>query len=148
MKSENSSKADGAGVSVLPGKKNDALRGKKPALTLEFEHIDGTVVLHCEGRINFRREFQALWSVIAEVLPSARRLVVDLGGIVSIDSGGLGELVMTHMWAAASGYELNFADPKKPVRELLEITNLLSVIEVYASVPDAMAAMVQESPSA
>jgi len=144
MKSEHSSKADSLGVPVLSGKKNGALRGKKPALTLEFEHSDGIVVLHCEGRINFRSEFQALWSVIAEVLPSARRLVVDLGGIVFIDSGGLGELVLTHMWAEAAGYSLKFASPKRSVRHLFEITNLMSVLDMYASVPEAMAAMVSE----
>jgi anti-anti-sigma factor len=69
---------------------------------------------------------------------------VDLAGIDSVDSGGLGELVLTHMWAEAAGHTLKFASPKKSVRHLFEITNLVSVFDVYASVPEAMAAMVQE----
>jgi len=71
-------------------------------------------------------------------------MVVDLAGIDSIDSGGLGELVLAHMWAEAAGYSLKFASPKKSVRHLFEITNLVSVLDMYASVPEAMAAMVQE----
>ena len=68
----------------------------------------------------------------------------DLAGIDSIDSGGLGELVLTQMWAEAAGYTLKFASPRKSVRHLFEITNLVSVFDVYASVPEAVAAMVQE----
>ena len=76
-------------------------------------------------------------------------MVVDLADIESVDSGGLGELVITHMWANAAGYALKFACPKKSVRRLFEITNLVSVLDVYASVPEAMSAMVQEEvPSA
>jgi hypothetical protein len=53
------------------------------------------------------------------------------------------------MWAEAAGYALKFACPKQSVRHLFEITNLVSVFDVYASVPEAMAAMYpQEVPSA
>jgi anti-anti-sigma factor len=123
--------------------KNESLARKTPVLTLEFEGRPGAVILHCKGRIVFRSEFQALSSVIAEVLPSARRLVVDLECVDSIDSGGLGELVLTYMWAEAAGYDLKFASPRKSVRELFETTNLVSVFNVYATVPEAMAATVQ-----
>ena len=122
-----------------------AMRNEKTLqLTLDAGHSASAVVLHCQGRIIFHSEARALSSIVAEVLPSAHRMVVDLAGIDSVDSGGLGELVLTHMWAEAAGYTLKFASPKKSVRHLFEITNLVSVFDVYASVPEAMAAMVQE----
>jgi anti-sigma B factor antagonist len=117
---------------------------KKLRLTLEAGHFGSAVVLHCQGRTIFRDEAQALSTIVAEVLPAARRMVVDLAGIDSVDSGGLGELVLTQMWAEAAGYTLKFASPRKSVRHLFEITNLVSVFDVHASVPEAMAAMVQE----
>ena len=117
---------------------------KKLKLTLEAGHSASAVVLHCQGRIIFRSEARALSTIVAEVLPSARRMVVDLAGVESVDSGGLGELVLTHMWAEAAGCTLKFASPNKFVRRLFEITNLVSVLDVYASVPEAMAAMAQE----
>ncbi len=52
--------------------------------------------------------------------------------------------MLTHMWAEAAGYTLKYASPKRAVRHLFEITNLVSVFDVYGSVPEAMAAMVQE----
>ncbi len=128
------------GISSGTIKRND----KKLQLTLEAGHFGSAVVLHCQGRTIFRGEAQALSTIVAEVLPAARRMVVDLAGIDSVDSGGLGELVLTQMWAEAAGYTLKFASPRKSVRHLFEITNLVSVFDVHASVPEAMAAMVQE----
>jgi len=123
---------------------NERRNDKKLKLTLEAGRSGGAVVLHCQGRIIFHSEARALSTIVAEVLPSARRMVVDLAGIDSLDSCGLGELVLTHMWAEAAGYTLKFASPRKSVRHLFEITNLVAVFDVYASVPEAMAAMVQE----
>jgi anti-sigma B factor antagonist len=117
---------------------------KRLQMTLEGGQSGSALVLHCQGRMIFRNEARALSSIVAEALPSARRMVVDLGGVDSVDSGGLGELVLIHMWAEAAGYTLKFASPRKSVRQLFEVTNLVSVFDVYASVPEAMAAMVQE----
>ncbi len=117
---------------------------KKLQMTLEAGHSGSAVVLHCQGRMIFHREARALSSIVTEVLPSAHRMVVDLAGIDAIDSSGLGELVLTHMWAEAAGYSLKFASPKRSVRHLFEVTNLVSVLDMYASVPAAMAAMISE----
>jgi len=133
-----------APVASANGQENDKTNNKKLKLTLETEHPGSAVVLHCQGRIIFHREASALSTIVTEVLPSARRMVVDLAGVDSVDSGGLGELVLTHMWAEAAGYTLKFACPKKSVRHLFEITNLVSVFDVYASVPEAMEAMLPE----
>jgi hypothetical protein len=56
----------------------------------------------------------------------------------------LGELMLTHMWAEAAGYTLKFASPRKSVLDLFEITNVVSVFDVYASVPQAIEAMYRE----
>jgi len=129
-----------ARVSLSADKRGD----KKLQLTLDAGQPGSALVLHCQGRIIFRSEARALSSIVAELLPSAHRMVVDLAGVDSVDSGGLGELVLTHMWAEAAGYELKFASPRKSVRHLFEITNLVSVFDVYGSVPEAVAAMGQE----
>ena len=142
MRPENPAASTYGVVTRVPA--TDENRGKKLSLTLEATGSCGAVVLHCQGRIVFRSEARALSTIVTEVLPSARRMVVDLAGVDSVDSGGLGELVLTHMWAEAAGYALKFAAPKRAVRHLFEVTNLVSVFDVYGSVPEAMKAMVQE----
>jgi anti-anti-sigma factor len=68
-------------------------------------------------------------------------MVVDLAGVDSIDIAGLGELVLTQMWADASGYILKLAGAKNSVHRLFESTNLVSVFDVHGTVLEAIAAM-------
>jgi len=140
MTSQNPQDAASARVASAASQRNE----KRLKLSLEAGSAGSAVVLHCHGRGIFRSEAQALSTIVADALPSARRMVVDLAGIDSVDSGGLGELVLTHMWAEAAGYTLKFASPKKSVRRVFEVTNLVSVFDVYSSVPEAMEAMMQE----
>ena len=91
----------------------DKRNEKKLQFTLEAGHYGSAVVLHCQGRIIFSSEARALSTIVAEVLPSARRMVVDLAGIDSVDSGGLGELVLTHMWAEAAGILAEVCQPQE-----------------------------------
>ena len=116
---------------------------KSLKLSLEAQ-TGGAVVLHCQGRIIFGPEARALTEIVAEVLPTSRRMVIDLAEVDSVDSAGLGELVLLHMWAEAAGYALKFASPRKSVRQLLELTNLISVFDAYGRVADAVAAMCDE----
>src|SRR5258708_11802936 len=113
-------------------------------LLREVVCIVSTFLMGCSGGIMFRSEAKTLRTVVPEVLPSAHRMVEDLAGIDSVDSGGLGELMLTHMWAEAAGYALKFASPRKSVLDLFEITNVVSVLDVYATVPEAIEAMCAE----
>ena len=97
--------------------------------------------MRCEGRIVFGHEVHSLSSTVANILPSAQRIVIDLSGIELVDSAGLGELVLLHLWAEAAGKALKFAGPLGSVRRLLELTNLLAVFDVYPTLAEAMAAM-------
>lgn len=138
MKRENPGAIQGSLAAPLLAESNKALR-------LDVEsHPGGAVVLHCQGRIIYGPEARSLSTLVADLLPSARRMIVDLAGIDNIDSAGLGELVLLHMWSEAAGYKLKIASPRKSIRHLLELTNLMSVFDTYASVPAAMAAMWDE----
>jgi len=113
-------------------------------LGIETHCYSGAVVIHCEGRAMFRSQARSLANIIMEVLPATGCMIVDLAGVGTVDGEALGELVMTHMWAEAAGHTLKFACPTLAVRNLLDATNLVSVFDVYGSVPDAMAGMHQE----
>jgi anti-sigma B factor antagonist len=139
MKPENPAGVQGSGKALVPAGEKKGLR-----LNLEAQGVGGAVVLHCQGRIIFGPEAHTLTEIVAEVLPTARRMVVDLAGVEAVDSAGLGEIVLLHMWAEAAGYSLKFASPRRSLRQQLELTNLVSVFEPYGSVAEAMAAMHHE----
>ena len=124
MKSDNSflatAKAGRAGISSSSENSNKIL-----TVSLESACLGRAVVLRCQGQVIFRSEALGLSGLIYEVLPQARRMVVDLAAVRSLDSGALGELVLTHMWAEAAGYELRFSNPTEPILQLFESTNLI-----------------------
>jgi len=107
-------------------------------LDLETRAIDEVTVLYCRGRFTYRDEAAAFSQKIAGLLPQARQVVVDLSGLEMIDSAGLGELVVVHMWIRASGCALKLAGPNARIQQLLELTNLLSVFDVHPSLDDAL----------
>lgn len=107
-------------------------------LDLETRTIGDVAILHCKGRFTYRDEATAFSQKIAGLLPQARQIIVELSGLEVIDSAGLGELVVVHMWAKASGCSLKLAGANSRVQELFELTNLVSVFESHSTLDEAV----------
>ncbi|MGA8488961.1 MAG: STAS domain-containing protein [Terriglobales bacterium] len=107
-------------------------------LDLETRAINDVTVLFCRGRFTYRDEAIAFSQKIAELLPYARQVVVEFSGLEIIDSAGLGELVVVHMWIRASGCSLKLAGLNAQVQRTLELTNLLSIFDVHPTLDDAL----------
>jgi len=118
---------------------------KAPSRTLKLElRLHGDVaILRCRGRLVYREESAELTTIVGDLLGLTRRLVVDLAGVERVDSAGLGELVMLHMWADGMGYAVAFASPNTRVRELLDLTNLTSMLDVYETLEEAVHAVAE-----
>jgi anti-sigma B factor antagonist len=117
-------------------------------LDLETRAIDDVTVLYCRGRFTYRDEATAFSEKIAELLPTVRQLVVDLSGLDAIDSAGLGELVVVHMWIKASGCSLKLAGANLHIQRLFELTNLSSVFDVHSTLDDALLSFQRQSAEA
>jgi anti-sigma B factor antagonist len=109
-------------------------------LSLEIRMSDDVAVVTCKGRIVFRNEAAALSYTVAELLPQARQLVLELSEVETMDGAGLGELLALLACAQASGCSMKLAAPSKGVRELLELTRVASVFEIHPTVDDALLA--------
>ena len=107
-------------------------------LDLETRKIDDVTVLYCRGRFTYRDEATAFSRQIAGILPCTDQVIVELSGLEALDSAGLGELVVVHMWAKASGCSLKLAGANPRTRRLFELTNLLSVFDVHPTLDDAL----------
>lgn len=110
----------------------------KLKLSLETRNHGDVLIVHCQGRIVYRDEAAALSLLVGEALQNTRRLVLDLSGVSSMDSAGIGELVLMHSWAQGKSVSFKCAGPNSLVRTLLDLTNLDSVLEIYSSVEDAL----------
>jgi anti-sigma B factor antagonist len=107
-------------------------------LSLETVNRGDVVVVHCEGRIVYRDEAAEVSRVVGQALEQSHKLVLDLSGVTSIDSAGIGELVLLENWAQNKNVAFKCAGPNLLVRNLLELTNLDSVLDVHPSLDAAL----------
>ncbi len=107
-------------------------------LSVETRNQGDVIIVHCQGRIVYRDEAAALSRVVGEVLHQGTRLVLELSGVSSMDSAGIGELALLQTWARERNAELKCAGANTVVRTLLDLTNLDSVLEVYPTLHAAL----------
>jgi anti-anti-sigma factor len=107
-------------------------------LSLETRNRGGVIIVHCQGRIVYRDEAVALSRMVGEILRNGSRIVLELSGVSSMDSAGIGELALIQTWAQDRNAELKCAGANPVVRTLLGLTNLDSVMEVYPTLEAAM----------
>jgi anti-sigma B factor antagonist len=112
----------------------------KLKLSLETRNCGEVMIVHCQGRVVYRDEAAALSRLVAEVLQKGGKVVLDLSGVTTIDSAGFGELAFLYSWARSQDADLKCAGPSPFVRQLLDLTNLDSVLEIHPSVNEALAA--------
>jgi len=112
----------------------------KLKLSLETRNRGDVIIVHCQGRIVYRDEAAALSRLVGEILANGSKVVLDLSGVSSIDSAGIGELASLYTRAQSHNADLKCASPSPLVRELLDLTNLNSVLEIHPSLGEALAA--------
>jgi anti-sigma B factor antagonist len=107
-------------------------------LNLETRNRGDVMIVYCQGRIVYRDEAVALSRVVADVVKSTNKVVLDLGGVSSIDSAGMGELAFLQSWSQARNVSLKWASPSPLVRDLLGLTNLDRVLDLHSSLTGAL----------
>jgi anti-sigma B factor antagonist len=113
-------------------------------LKLTKRTVDGILVIGCSGRIVFGEESSLLREEVKKALADgAKRVVLNLGEVTYIDSGGLGTLVALHTTAHNAGASIKLANLTKRVGDLLQVTKLLTVFEVHDSEYEALEAFRQ-----
>ena len=117
-------------------------QGKEPKLRLSLETrvAEDVTVICCQGRIAYGIEAAALSGEVAELARQTRRVVIDLSGVEMIDAAGLGALISVAVTAQASQCSIKLAAPSNRIRQLLELTKLASVFELYPTVDAATVA--------
>jgi anti-sigma B factor antagonist len=107
-------------------------------MKLAMRTKDGVLVVDCDGRIVFGEESSLLRDTVKTALSENNRIVLNLGEVNYIDSGGLGTLVALHTSAQKAGGTIKLANLTKRVGDLLQVTKLLTVFDVYNSEAEAI----------
>jgi anti-sigma B factor antagonist len=107
-------------------------------LKLATQTKDGILIVDCIGRIVFGEESSLLRDTVKKAVLEIIRIVLNLGEVNYIDSGGLGTLVALRTTAQNAGGTIKLTNLTKRVSDLLQITKLLTVFDVYNSETEAI----------
>ena len=101
-------------------------------LVVNIHDLENGVLLRCTGRIVAGEEVNILRSV-ALAHSDRKEIVLDLANVSTLDGTGIGILAFLEGRTRSTGQRLRIQNPSTRVRELLELTNLDSVIEITPS---------------
>jgi anti-sigma B factor antagonist len=102
------------------------------ALTIASREVDGVTVLDLNGRITLGEGSVQIRDAIRDLIGKGqKRILLDLGEVNYIDSSGLGELVSAYTTVKNQGAALKLLKLTRKVHDLLQLTKLYTVFEVY-----------------
>jgi anti-sigma B factor antagonist len=102
--------------------------------------VDGIEVIKLDGKITIGSGDQQLRDVINNALTAGKtKILLDMGSVTTIDSSGIGELVGSFTTVTNRGGKLKLLHLPAKLNELLHVTQLITVFEVYENEKEAIA---------
>ena len=97
-------------------------------------------IIKLDGKITIGAGDQQLREVIGNAVNEGKtNILLDLSGVTTIDSSGIGELVGSYTTVTNRGGKLKLLHLPAKLNELLHVTQLITVFEVYDSEEEALA---------
>jgi anti-sigma B factor antagonist len=110
------------------------------ALKMTTREVDGVTVVALDGRIVLGEESNAMREKVKTLVAEGKKkIVLNMDNITFIDSAGLGTLVAAHHSAKGQGASLRLCHLGTKFQEVLQITKLMTIFEVYNTEAEAVA---------
>jgi anti-sigma B factor antagonist len=119
-------------------------------LTITTRVVEPNIlVVQLEGRILLGQECTYVEDTVSHAIAGGQRIIVmDMAGVRSIDSSGLGTLTQGFGKMSKAGGRYYPAGARGPVLEILKMTHLNNVIPFFATADEACRKMAAESRAA
>lgn len=102
--------------------------------------VGDVTILSVRGKITHKAGDIVLREAVQEALAAGRKqLVLDLSGVSTIDTSGVGELVSAFTTVTNRGGRLKLLNIPLKVHDILQITQLSTVFDQYEDEPAAVA---------
>jgi anti-sigma B factor antagonist len=113
-------------------------------LEIVERHVGDVTVLNLVGKLTIDQDAQRLKDKIHSLILQQRTaIVLNLGDVSYIDSGGLGELVACYSSLAKTSGGLKLLHVNKRNHDLLSITRLVTIFETFDSEDEAVRSFAQ-----
>lgn len=108
-------------------------------LNITERQAGDVTVLDMSGKITIGEGSVSLRTAVRRLLEEGkRRILLNLAGVGYIDSSGIGELVSSYTAINKEGGQLKLLNLTQKLQDLLTITKLLTVFDVYDSEAEAL----------
>jgi anti-sigma B factor antagonist len=102
-------------------------------MKIEVRTVGDIRILDCSGKITLGEGTMSIRNAVRDVLKTGvKKIILNLADISYIDSSGVGELVSTYTTTVNGGGKLKLLNLTKKLLELLTITKLLTVFEIFS----------------
>jgi len=98
-------------------------------LRIEIEHLPDAALVRCHGEL-VAGVTDVLYREVRPLFPDVKRIILDLKELTYVDSSGLGTILRLYVSAKTAGCSLELANIGARVRQVLGITNLISVLTI------------------
>lgn len=108
-------------------------------LNINERQAGDVTVLDMSGKITIGEGSVALRTAIRRLLEEGKkRILLNLAGVSYIDSSGIGELVSSYTAINKEAGQLKLLNLTQKLQDLLTITKLLTVFDVYDNEAEAL----------
>lgn len=108
-------------------------------LKIEERHVGDVTILDLDGHLRMDGGSAIFHNTMSHLLAQGqRKILLNLAGVAYVDSSGLGELISSHMTLNDNDGRLKLLHLTQRVRELMKITKLLTVFDIYESKSEAL----------
>jgi anti-sigma B factor antagonist len=119
--------------------KNKTEEIKMAELNISERQAGDITILDLNGKVTLGEGSVALRTTIRRLLGEGKKkLLLNLGGVGYIDSSGIGELVSSFTAVNKEDGTLKLLNLTQKIQDLLAITKLLTVFDVFDSEGDAL----------
>lgn len=109
-------------------------------MKISRREVGPITIIEPKGKITIGEGDILLRDEIVKLLgEDKKKLVLDLGEVSYMDSAGVGELVSVYTSVKNRGGELKLSNLTKKIKDLLSITQLLTIFDSYESTDEALA---------
>jgi len=98
-------------------------------------------VVRCSGSFVLGRETEVLTQSVPGLLERGGPVILNLKDVVTIDTSGIGTLLLLHCWIHAAGSRISFCCLSPRISEMLRITNLSEVFDIRSDEQEAISAV-------
>ena len=113
------------------------------ALFATIREVNEITIVDLSGRISLGEGSALLRKTVRDLLENGQnKILLNLGDVNYIDSSGIGELVSGFTAVRSRNGELKLLNLTKKVHDLLQITKLFTVFDVYSDEATAVRSFV------